>query len=246
MQRRMRVRATRTVRYAFPAVLLVSALLGANVISQQSEPKVVLEVSDTQVVIGETAYLDVFVDTNVPINAVTIDINAPIERVLIDTIEIGNSVITLWTAEPTITNDTIQLRGGTFRRGFVGKHLIARIPFTPSDSGTFTFSASRIELVAGDGEGTLLAPDAASVVSERMYAFNDATEFTTEKESGQNNTFEAAIRAQLGIGSRDISLRDVSSFMSAWSSKNTTYDFDGDNSMTFRDFAILLAFSFGL
>lgn len=244
--RRMRVQSTRTVRYAFPAALFVSVLLGANVISQQAEPEVVLRVSDTQVVIGETAYLDVFIDTATPINAVTIDITAPVNRVHIDTIEIGNSVITLWTAEPSIKRDTIQLRGGTFRRGFMGEHLIARIPFTPSDSGAFTFKASKIELVAGDGAGTVVTPDASAVTSETIYAFADSGDFMVSQESGRAETFEASIRSQLGIGGRDISLRDISTFMSAWSNRNTVYDFDGDTDMTFRDFAILLAFSFGL
>lgn len=235
---------SRTVRYAFPAVLMSSVLLIGNVLTSQDQPRILLEVSEEQVRAGEMAYLDVKIDTRTAINAVTIIISAPREKVLIDTIEVSDSVITLWTEEPQVVEDSVVLRGGTFRRGFIGEHTIARIAFTPATTGTFTFMAKDIELVAGDGRGTVITPDASTVRSSTIYAL-DAQDSKTVGVV-ERAVYEQAIRAQLGIGDSSIGLRAISQFMSAWSNKGVTYDFDGDGTMSFRDFAILLAYSFGL
>lgn len=234
---------SRTVRYAFPMVFVSALLLLASVASLEGKPEVLLEVSPTQVVIGEEAYLDVKVRTTSAINALTIIISAPTDKVLMDTVQVSNSVITLWTEEPRVDNGKIILRGGTFRRGFVGEHTIARIAFTPATSGTFAFTADNIELVAGDGAGTVIRPDAELVRSDTLYSFASREDLVAVEDKPR---FELAIREQLGITDRAIGLRDISRFMSAWSTKATSYDFDGDGAMTFRDFAILLAYSFGV
>ena len=41
-----------------------------------------------------------------------------------------------------------------------------------------------------------------------------------------------------------VSTSDIMSFMLAWRQKNTLYDFNGDNAMTFKDFGIILADAF--
>ena len=45
-------------------------------------------------------------------------------------------------------------------------------------------------------------------------------------------------------GDGDVDLKDISLFMSAWFTREKSYDFDGDGRMTFKDFSILLADSF--
>ena len=42
-------------------------------------------------------------------------------------------------------------------------------------------------------------------------------------------------------GDGEVSLRDISTFMSAWTDKSKLYDFNGDGRMSFRDFSIILA-----
>lgn len=239
-----RRRPSRTVRFAFPIVLVGAAVLMASVASVNEQPVVLLEVSPTQVEIGESAQLDIRINTAKSINALTIIINAPTDRVLMDSIRLSDSVITLWTEEPQIKDGKIILRGGTFRRGFVGEHTIAQVDFTPSSAGPFSFTADNIELIAGDGQGTVIRPEAEMVRSDTVYAFSPES---AELSATDKSRFEEAIRKQLQIATdRAVGLRDVSRFMSAWTSKSTVYDFDGDGSMTFRDFAILLAYSFGL
>lgn len=234
---------SRTVRFAFPMVFASAIVLMANVIAQDGTAEVLLEVTPTQVEMGEEAYLDVKVKTTTAINALTIIISAPKDTVLLETVEVSDSVITLWTEEPQVVDDTIILRGGTFRRGFVGEHVVARIPFTPATSGMFRFTADDIELVAGDGDGTVIRPELSTVRSDTVYAL---AEGATPSAPTADSAIERSIREQLGIGEQAIGLRDISRFMSAWTSRSTTYDFDGDDAMTFRDFAILLAYSFGI
>lgn len=236
-------RTSRTVRFAFPVVMLSGVLLLANTISSLQQPEIILEISDTQVMAGESAYLDVKIDTRTEINAATIIIQLPSEAVLIDTIETSNSVITLWTEKPRVENNQIILRGGTFRRGFVGEHTIARVVFTPTTSGSFSFRATDIELVAGDGQGTVITPDASSVQSKTLYAFLPGEKVPTNTLSP--STIEA-IRTQFGIDKDTVGLREISQFMSAWTTGSRSYDFNGDNRMTFTDFGILLTYTIGL
>ena len=129
----------------------------------------------------------------------------------------------------------MSLSGGTFRKGFIGEHKIATLELKAKQSGQSTFSTADVQLLAGDGKGTPVKTAEADDSSLSFYVY-DAT------------TDPAAIGVTVGVdiktdldGDGKVSLKDVSSFMGAWSNSSHVYDFDGDGRMSFKDFSIILA-----
>ena len=151
-------------------------------------------------------------------------------------IDTGTSVITLWTEEPYFKNGKIYLRGGTFRKGFIGEHTLAHIKVRAIEAGNARIFVDKTTLVAGDGKGT---------------------EVEASNDDGQNEV-KIAVMSSEGVlsgkatislitdtnGDGDVDLSDISAFMSAWFTKTKTFDFDGDGRMTLKDFSVLLSDSF--
>ncbi len=227
--------ASRTVRFAFPAVAFLSVLFVAAVsVSQQSEVELV--VSDSTVREGVPFSVDVYVSAQVPVNAIDIEVAAK-ESVRVTGIDTGESVITLWTHEPYVEEQTVFLRGGTFRRGFVGRHLVATINAVSDSSGIAEFKVTSAVLLAGDGSGESVPVDKTDAMT--LYVENSDGTFATSPVGVGGAVVTIVITDIDGDG--EVSLADVSRFMVAWSSKSSIYDFDSDGRMTFRDFGIMLS-----
>ena len=126
---------SRTVRYAFPLIFVAASLLGAAALLHEGQSYIRVESSAQSVVAGETFEIKVFVGAHVPVNAVDIAIRYPEDQIEINTIDTGESVITIWTQDPYVDGDQVILRGGTFRRGFLGEHEVATINATAIESG---------------------------------------------------------------------------------------------------------------
>lgn len=227
-----------TVKYMFPLVLGFVALLGATVINT-SGSYIRLEPSQTEVMAGERFSIDVYASAHVPVNALDIKIEYLPDVVTVLSIDKAQSVLTIWTEEPVIGTNTISLSGGTFRRGFIGEHLVATIKVEAKSSGQTEFMVSEAELLAGDGKGTPVAVSGTGAASRTSFYIYDQNEDPTK------------ISANLGMrlnpdidGDGKVTLRDISSFMAAWNSKQTSYDFNSDGRMNFVDFSIILAKSF--
>lgn len=226
----------RTVRLAFPLVIVTALIAGfANVISENAS-FVTIETKTPIVQRDQEFFIEVSVTAHVPINAIDLVIDYPENRIVIDSIDIGTSVITLWTEEPYAENGNIYLRGGTFRKGFIGEHTIARIKVHATESGEARLSIKDSEFIAGDGLGTEIESVENSEKNiARVYVSGDDGLISGEVEI----TFVTDID-----GDGEIDLKDISAFMSAWFTKSKVYDFNGDGRMTFRDFSIILADSF--
>lgn len=227
----------RTVRKAFPILLFSIALLGAATISSQSGSYVELTTKVTSVQAGDSFPVEVYVYADQPINAIDLAISYPADQVTVTGIDAGESVITLWTKEPYFKNNTVYLTGGTYRRGFTGRHLVARIDAVAKKSGTADISAKNIKLLAGDGTGNEVAVADTGKKSEvRINILNTDGEVAGDI---------AIIKVLTDIdGDGEVSMSDILRFMEAWRSHTTIYDFSGDGRMTFRDFAIILSDSF--
>ena len=224
-----------TVRYAFPVVFVAAiiASLASIVAHDQSYVSIMTDV-DT-VTRDQEFFIDVDVSAHVPINAVDLQISYPENTVAIDGIDNGQSVITLWTEEPYARDGVIYLRGGTFRKGFVGEHTIARIRARALEAGEARLLISSTALVAGDGKGTAVAAGNTGSNSVRIMVVGDTGKITGE-------AVIAVITDANGDGV--VNLADITLFMSAWFTQSRLYDFNNDGRMTFRDFSILLADSF--
>ncbi len=228
-----------TVRYMFPVFIGLFAILGANALSSIDESYVKLTPDKTMVMKGESFFIEIYAYAHVPVNALDIEVSFDPASVEIISVDKGQSVLTIWTQEPKVESNRISLGGGTYRRGFVGEHLVATIKAVAKSGGKTEFMVKDAELLAGDGKGTpvKMAQNADGSV-QNFIIYNQ-------------NEDPAKISASLGVGiSADIdgdgtvTLKDISSFMSAWYNGSKTYDFNTDGEMNFIDFSIILARSF--
>jgi len=236
---------SRTVRYAFPLLFATAAFLGASVIDSETQSYITIESSESSVRAEELFTIDVYVSAHVPVNAVDINLTFPEAQIEILGIDTGESVITLWTEQPYVENNSVILRGGTFRKGFQGEHLIATINARANASGLATFEVSDVVLLAGDGSGSSVPVTENENELAKLYVANSDGTFTTRAQNGSGIEATVTVRIVTDIdGDGKVTLADISRFMAAWNSKNEVYDFSGDGRMTFKDFAIILADSF--
>lgn len=233
---------TRTVRYAFPAIALVVSMVSIAALTSSQATTVRFVSSQAVVEAGDRFSLQVMVDATKPVNAVDVAIALPEDLVEVISLDTGESVITIWTEEPSYDNGIVYLRGGTFRKGFVGTHQIVTIELEAKRTGVATVALDDMELYAGDGSGEEVAI-ATEEVSTQVTIGNAGSLLTNEM--GDRLTGEATLQIVTDIdGDGEVSLADVTAFMGAWHNRDRTYDFNGDGKMTFQDFAIILADSF--
>jgi hypothetical protein len=235
---------SRTIRYSFPVILGALVVLGA--LSVTSTDKTIIEIvpSQTTVRAGETLALNVYVSAHKPVNAIDISVKVPSSQLKVKGIDTGESVITLWTEQPYVKNGVVYLRGGTFRKGFLGKHLIATINAEAIETGLAYVNVIDSMLLAGDGKATEIETANSANEEVKLYIATRDGVLPTDKTG---STFEASAEVNIITdidGDGQVTLSDISQFMGAWRSRSVVYDFSGDGLMTFRDFAIILADSF--
>lgn len=237
-----------TVRYAFPLVFAFAALVGTAALLNSSGSYIHLTSSTQTVQAGESFEVDVFVNAHVPVNAIDIQLRFPEEYVEIKGIDTGESVITLWTQEPYVEDDTVVLRGGTFRKGFRGDHKIATINAVARQSGLAQITVGDVLLLAGDGSGSKVAVSKSADASRTVY-IADTNGKMPDAEGTHGDGVELQGTATVFVvtdidNDGQVTLTDIGVFMSEWSSRDIIYDFNGDGLMTFRDFGIILAHYF--
>ena len=231
---RCRPGRTKTVSYTFSALLIITGAMvtAALLSSKSSEIRLVSSVSTVEA--GKPFTVSVYANALVPVNAVDITLGFSEENVEVKEIDTGRSVITLWTTEPQVDGGKIVLRGGTFRKGFLGEHLIASIDLEAKVTGSANFSLNDVTFLAGDGSGTNV---------ELGEGETELTVMVNSPDGVITASGDVIVLSDLD-GDGKVTFSDVQSFMSAWKNKTSLYDFNNDNKMTFTDFAIILADSF--
>lgn len=229
------LRNSRTVHYAFSFLFLFAAVLGMAAVSTKDGSGVRVVASQAVVAEGTVFTVDVFVFAAAPVNAVDISVAFPQSQVEVLGIDKGESVITLWTEEPYVANGSVILRGGTYKKGFVGDHKIATINVKAKASGKAEFISNDVKLLAGDGKGTSIKADKTEAIARtQIIAAGDTIPTTISSD------VQVVLVTDID-GDGTVSLRDISSFMASWATKDVRYDFNNDGTMTFRDFSILLS-----
>ena len=224
-----------TVRFMFPAVISLAAVLGAAVITSTEVSYVRLETNNATVEAGKQFSVDVFAYAHTPVNAVDITLQFDKNVVEVTGVDTGQSVLTIWTKEPEIKDGKVILQGGTFRKGFVNEHKIATVNLKAKKTGQSTVKATNVLLLAGDGAGTPVSVANSNTSSVSLYIYDENT-------SPDSIAVNVAVNIVSDIdGDGSVTLKDISVFMAAWHSKDTFYDFNGDGKMSFRDFSIILA-----
>ena len=227
-----------TVRYMFPFMIGTLVLFFSSVIS--SDKSYIKLVPSKEIVAqGEEFSIDVYVSAHVPVNAISINVGFSSEMVEIKNINTGNSVLTIWTHEPKVENGKVVFSGGTFKRGFLGEHLIGTINAKAKYNGNTEFFVENAELLAGDGLGTSVVIDKNNTNSKTSFYFYDQDEDPTKIAASVKININADID-----GDGKVTLNDIGAFLASWNSKQTTYDFNDDGKMNFVDFSIILTKSF--
>jgi len=224
-----------TVRYMFPAMLGTILLLSASSMSGVGQSYVYLTSNASTIAVGEIVSVVVGVSAHTPINAVDITLDFPADKVEVFSVDRGQSVLTIWTQEPVITNNSVKLTGGTFKRGFIGQHQIATVKFRTKATGQYSMTAEKITFVAGDGAGTPVIASKKPTNSVALFNFDETTSAEQIKI--------AIARGMTTDVNQDgqVTLQDISAFMGAWNNQSQVFDFNNDGKMTFKDFSILLA-----
>lgn len=233
---RKRVRKFSTVHFAFPIVVIATIFAGLATVISDSSSYVTISTPVTSTVRDQEFFITVSVTAHVPINAIDLNITYSEDTLEIISVDTGRSVITLWTETPYARDGKIYLTGGTFRKGFLGEHEVARIKVRAKEAGDARLFVSNSQFIAGDGQGT--------VVSSAKTGGNNEVKIAIMGDSGVV-TGEATISIITDTnGDGKVDIRDISVFMTAWFTRGSTYDFNHDGKMTFSDFSILLADSF--
>lgn len=226
---------SRTVRFAFPLVFVSASFLGAAALLFDDQSYIRIDSTDSVVQAGDNFSINVYVGAHVAVNAVDITLQYPDDQIEIDGIDIGESVITLWTEEPFVEGNTVVMSGGTFRKGFIGEHLIATINATALESGKAEFITEEIQLLAGDGTGGEITVSETGEESLAVFVENE------------DGTIAGDVTVQIVTdidGDGNVGIDDVMAFVSAWGDREVIYDFNNDRRMNFTDFSIILADSF--
>jgi hypothetical protein len=215
-------------------------LLGAALITSTEASYIKLKASQTALEAGERFSIDVYAYAHVPVNAV--DITLKFEEFGVDVLSVdkGQSVLTIWTQEPIVKDDEVILRGGTYRKGFIGEHKIATIELEAKESGESELAVGNVILLAGDGKGTPVTVAESNDSSLSVYIYD-------ENEDPANIAVSVTVVIKTDIdGDGYVGIRDVSAFMGAWSgaAAGKIYDFNNDGKMSFKDFSIILADAF--
>src|SRR6185503_3353340 len=119
--------------------------LVAAATSSLSRSPVILEMlpyHDRTLDVGEAEQIDVFVDTEVPINAIGTTITFPKDSVEVLGFSKEKSFFDLWTEETAIDEDdgAVHFSGGTVRSGgLVGTGTVLTLTVRPKKSGRITF-----------------------------------------------------------------------------------------------------------
>ncbi|MCA9357231.1 hypothetical protein H6784_00520 [Candidatus Nomurabacteria bacterium] len=219
----------------FPALIMFAAIFGAAAVSTSQQSYIRLESTESTIEAGKRFTLNVYANAHVPVNAVDVTLKFDPKAVKVMEVDRGQSVLTIWTQDPIIQENSVILRGGTFKRGFIGEHKIASIDLLALSTGQSSLSATNVVLLAGDGKGTPVTVGQNDKSSVNLYIYDENTSL---ESIGVN----VAIKIITDIdGDGKVSLKDISAFMAAWANKDVSYDFNGDGKMTFRDFSIILA-----
>ncbi len=147
-----RLRKTKyKILLGIPIVLLLASSLS---IVRDSEDMCVVTNDNRYVEVGEEITLQVVANTDKPINAIGGTINIPDELITVKNISQENSIIDLWSEEPTFNNSSITFSGGIVSKdGFTGNGNILTIMVIPKKEGEAQIYFEKSHMLAHDGTG---------------------------------------------------------------------------------------------
>jgi hypothetical protein len=177
--------------------------------------------------VGDTISVSLFVDAfNQSINTIEGKINFPQDKLEIISLSKTDSILILWTQEPSFSNEdgTVIFTGGLPSPGFTGiAGLIMTISFKVKGEGNAVISIEDAQVLANDGFGTNILTDTTPA------------DLTLLKPEVKKAT--ADINKDNKVDSVDVSI-----LLANWGvPKNPKADLNGDGIVNSKDVSILLS-----
>ncbi len=232
-------KVVKTVKFLFTSTLSIAMLVGTVIFGSENKSSIILSVDNDVVEAGKYFYVDIYADVTEPVNAIDFKINFDESRLSAVSVDKGESVFTIWTKEPEIKPTNVFVSGGTFKRGFIGRHKLVTVKFMAKQKGVAVLNVDKINFLAGDGSGrgVTIAEEGREL---KLYARDGDNNLDEDLQAFLNNK---KILTDID-GNDKVTLVDVSIFMSSWFDRDKIFDFNNDGKMTFIDFSIILADSF--
>lgn len=171
-----------TVRTTF-SLISVATLLSISPVINASSPEIRLQTDTTFIESGDRFSVDVYVNTNVAVNVADLTLTFQPDDVEVIGVDRSQSVLTIWTGEPIIETDKVILRGGTFRRGFIGEQKIATIDLRAKQTGRSQFVVGDVTLLAGDNNGLPVSVADTSDSDLSFYIYDKGADISDVKIS---------------------------------------------------------------
>ncbi len=229
----------KTVKFLFVSIIPLIMLAGTVILGIGNKSSIMLVTDNEVVEKDKNFFVDIYAVAGEPVNAIDFEITFDENKLSTAGIDKGESVFTIWTKEPEIKPGRIFVSGGTFKRGFIGKHKLVTIKFKPKQKGAVTLSVNKVNFLAGDGSGRNVALKEEGKKLD-LYVHNTGDNLDEDLQDFLNNK---KLVTDVDNDKR-VTLVDISIFMSSWFKKDKIFDFNNDNKMTLVDFSIILADSF--
>lgn len=134
-----------------PIVILLASSLS---IVRDSEDMCIVTNDSRYVEVGEEVTLQIVANADKPINAVSGTVYVPDDLLTVKSISHENSIIDLWSEEPTINDSGITFSGGIISKdGFTGDGNILTITVSPKKEGSAKIYFENTKMLAHDGTG---------------------------------------------------------------------------------------------
>lgn len=179
-----------------------------------------------EIIVGNTIVVTAIVNAESAINAVSAQIKFPQEYVEAVTLSKEDSMINLWSEEPSFSNETgtITFSGISTAGGIKGKRTALAVVFKSKKLGRVNIEFADAQVLAHDGQGT-------DIVGEKIGAAYTIVEKPMPPRADIN-------------GDGTIGLADVSIIVFHFGKINTAaakYDLSGDGKVNLADLSILIS-----
>jgi len=135
--------------------LPIAFLLASSLTLVRDHEEIYLTSEDSRYVeVGEQVTIQVLAKADEPINVIGANIHVPSDMATINAISREDSIIDLWTQEPSATDGTIAFSGGIITdNGYTGDGTLFSFVVTPTTEGTIEITFEDPQMLAHDGTG---------------------------------------------------------------------------------------------
>ena len=143
-------------RYKVVVGVPIVVLLASSLSFIRSAEEVYIVPDDSRfVAVGETVTLHIMAEADEPVNVIGATVAVPADTLTITNVSREDSIIDLWSEEPTVDDEgRVHFSGGIVRpSGFLGSGMVLTLVVEPHSIGTATLTFDAVQMLAHDGTG---------------------------------------------------------------------------------------------